>query len=68
MTPKNDTIAAIMKINQTANPTFLAEFPNRELDDYLNRLRQRSRPASSDDHRYPHRSQLVAAVTRHHAG
>ncbi len=39
MMPKIETIAAITRINPTANPTFLSQFSNRDLDDYLLRLR-----------------------------
>lgn len=38
MMPKSDTIAAIMELNPTANPAFLAEFTVYELGDYLHRL------------------------------
>ena len=38
MMPKSDTIAAIMELNPTANPAFLAEFSVYELGDYLGRL------------------------------
>lgn len=38
MSPKSDTIAAILKLNPTAEPEFLSEFPNIELDAYLRRL------------------------------
>jgi hypothetical protein len=38
MMPKSDTIEAIMQLNPTARPTFLAEFSNSELGDYLRRL------------------------------
>jgi hypothetical protein len=38
MMPKGDTIAAIMKLNPTADPAFLAEFSTKELSDYLRRL------------------------------
>jgi hypothetical protein len=38
MMPKSDTIAAIMELNPTANPAFLAEFSVYELGDYLHRL------------------------------
>lgn len=38
MMPKGDTIAAIMKLNPTADPGFLSEFSNGELSDYLDRL------------------------------
>ena len=38
MMPKSDTITAIMDLNPTANPAFLAEFSVYELGDYLRRL------------------------------
>jgi hypothetical protein len=38
MMPKSDTIAAITKLNPTADPDFLAEFTNDELSEYLRRL------------------------------
>ena len=38
MIPKSDTIAAIKKLNPTAEPDFLAEFTNDELSEYLQRL------------------------------
>jgi len=36
--PKSDTIAAILRLNPTADPEFLVEFSNAELIDYLRRL------------------------------
>ena len=51
MMTKSDTIAAITKLNPTANPAFLAEFSAEDLVDYLQRLscepppRNRSRAA-----------------------
>ena len=38
MMPKSDTIDAIRRLNFTADPQFLAEFPNDELVRYLARL------------------------------
>ena len=38
MLTKPDTIDAIKKINPTVNPTFLAEFSNEDLQEYLTRL------------------------------
>lgn len=35
---KTDAIAAIVKLNPTANPMFLAGFSNDDLLDYLHRL------------------------------
>jgi hypothetical protein len=35
---KTDAIAAIVKLNPTANPTFLAGFSNDDLLEYLRRL------------------------------
>ena len=66
MIPKSDTIAAIVRINPTANPEFLAQFSNRELDEYLHRLRQlptRSRPHGRA---HPRQAELVAAIAPHH--
>ena len=39
MTPKCDTIDAILKVNPTARPDFLSGFSNDELVRYLDRLR-----------------------------
>ena len=39
MMPKTDTIEAIMKLNPTADSTFLSRFSGMELDQYLLRLR-----------------------------
>lgn len=39
MTPKTDTMSAIMQLNITARPEFLAEFSNQQLCQYLQRLR-----------------------------
>lgn len=39
MTPKTDTMSAIMQLNISARPEFLAEFSNQELCHYLQRLR-----------------------------
>ncbi len=35
---KNDTLSAIMELNETARPDFLVEFSNDELARYLDRL------------------------------
>lgn len=35
---KQDAISAIMGLNPTANPTFLAEFSKDDLEQYLSRL------------------------------
>jgi len=35
---KQDAISAIMGLNPTANPTFLAEFSKDDLERYLSRL------------------------------
>lgn len=35
---KSDTIEAIVSLNPTARPDFLAEFSNADLHDYLHRL------------------------------
>jgi len=43
MMTKGDTIAEIMSLNPSADPGFLAEFANQELDDYLRRLKQATR-------------------------
>ena len=48
MMTKSDTIEAILVLNRTATRTFLAEFSNVELTEYLQRLSERSaRQASS---------------------
>jgi len=39
MMPKADIITAILNLNPTANPGFLARFSNKELGEYLDRLR-----------------------------
>ncbi len=44
--PKTDTIAAITKLNPTATPVFLEEFPASELTRYLDRLRRVAGPDS----------------------
>ncbi len=44
MMPKNDAITAIMYLNPTANPSFLAEFPIDDLRRYLERLAEAARP------------------------
>lgn len=36
--PKSDTIEAILSLNPSAKPDFLAEFSNADLHDYLHRL------------------------------
>ena len=36
--PKSDTIDAILSLNPTAKPDFLAEFSNEDLHEYLQRL------------------------------
>ncbi len=41
MMPKGDTIHAILKLNPTAAPDFLAGFSAEELDNYLQRLADR---------------------------
>lgn len=38
MMPKSDTIEAIVRLNPTANPAFLAEFGTGDLAEYLRRL------------------------------
>ena len=56
MMPKCDTIAAIMKLNPTADPGFLAEFSNGELSEYLQRLanvRGASTPAEASPRTHP---------------
>jgi len=40
MIPKNDTMSAIMQLNISARPEFLAEFSNQQLCQYLQRLRE----------------------------
>ena len=47
MMPKSDTLSAIMELNPTARPTFLAEFSNEDLLRYLDRLT--ALPVSSVD-------------------
>ena len=42
MMTKSDTIEAILVLNPTADRTFLSEFSNAELGQYLQRLRKRS--------------------------
>lgn len=42
--PKSDTITAIMELNPTAHPGFLAEFCNDDLHDYLHRLIEVAEP------------------------
>ncbi len=44
MQTKNEAITAIIRLNTTANPNFLAEFSKLELEQYLSRLQQRSNP------------------------
>lgn len=44
MTVKSDTIVAIMELNPSADPAFLAEFSNDELWEYLYRLADRTEP------------------------
>lgn len=54
--PKSDTISAIMRLNPTAQPQFLADFPSDDLDQYLDRLqeiaggRRTDEPDAPDDH------------------
>ncbi len=67
MMPKSDTIDAIIRINPSANPTFLAGFSNRELDDYLNRLHQVPEVSLPCAQARPRQGQLVAAITPHHS-
>lgn len=47
--PKSDTIEAILSLNPTAKPDFLAEFSNEDLHDYLHRLTFRSGQAHCAD-------------------
>ncbi len=44
MMTKSDTIEAILALNRTADRTFLAEFSNAELGEYLRRLGDRPMP------------------------
>ena len=44
MTPKNDTISAIMDFNPSATASFLSEFSCDQLGAYLRRLRDRPIP------------------------
>ena len=62
MMPKSDTISAIIEINPSANPSFLAEFSNQELEEYLHRLRQVPRTSLPLDQAIHLQAQLVAAV------
>ena len=43
MAAKSDTIEAILALNQSASRTFLAEFSNTDLDEYLDRLSELKR-------------------------
>ncbi len=63
MMPKSDTIAEILRSNPTANPTFLAEFSNQELDEYLQRLRQLSGRSPAFDRGHPCQGELVAGTS-----
>ncbi len=65
MMPKSDTIAEILRSNPTANPTFLAEFSNQELDEYLQRLRQLSGRSRAFDQAHPCQEELVAETAPH---
>ena len=65
MMPKCDTIAEILRSNPTANPTFLAEFSNQELDEYLQRLRPLSGRSRTFDQVHPGQEELVAGTTPH---
>jgi len=53
MMPKSDTIEAILKLNPTAEPQFLAEFSNEELLAYLDRLTGPGRLVASADRASP---------------
>ena len=68
MTPKSDTITAIISLNPTADPTFLAEFSNQELEEYRHRLSQTPKPAGLSNPVVPSQAQLVAAVAPQHCG
>ncbi len=58
MAPKNDTIVAIMSLNQSVDPEFLAGFPREELDRYLERLHDVQAPnePSATAESFPHRA------------
>ena len=49
MMPKGDTVEAIMKMNPSATPEFLAEFTHDELARYLKRLQNLPTPMAYDD-------------------
>ena len=66
MIPKSDTIAAILQINPTASPEFLTQFSNRELDEYLQRLRQLPARLRPRDQGQPRPTELVAAIAPYH--
>lgn len=68
MMPKSDTIAAILRISPSADPAFLAEFSNRELHEYLSRLRQLDRRTGADGHMRQTPLELVAGIAPQHAG
>ena len=68
MMPKSDTIDAILKLNPTVNPAFLAEFSNQELNEYLQRLRQLPRRPWPIEKVYPTTTPLVAAVATGQTG
>ncbi len=51
--PKSDTIEAILSLNPTAKPDFLAEFSNEDLHDYLHRLTFSTGQFQSDDKSEP---------------
>ncbi len=47
MQTKSEAITAIIRLNTTVNPNFLAEFSKLELEQYLTRLQQRSNPMAA---------------------
>ncbi len=61
MTPKSDTMSAIMQLNMTARPEFLANFSNQQLCQYLQRLRD------TRDRRMPWESMIFAPAAPWHA-
>ena len=62
MMPKSDIIAAILNLNPTADPVFLAEFSNAQLDEYLRRLRPLPKRLLTTTAVPVQRVRLVAAV------
>ena len=60
---KNETIAAIVDLNPTANPSFLAEFSGGQLCEYLFRLTAAMPMTETVDHTFDtHATPTDAAV------